>query len=101
MPDDTLSEAYLRLEDTGPEWGEDHLTNHGPMAVEVMVRRGYAPDFAERCYKQIECFGSYGFPESHALSFGRLVYVSSWLKCFYPAVFGCAGLVMPVTPGCR
>jgi hypothetical protein len=42
MPDDTLSEAYVRLEDTGPKWGEDHLTNHGPMAVEVMVRRGYA-----------------------------------------------------------
>ncbi|WP_200940731.1 error-prone DNA polymerase [Sphingomonas sp. Leaf339] len=55
-----------------------------------MVRRGYPRDFAERCYKQIEGFGSYGFPESHALSFARLVYVSSWLKCFHPAVFGCA-----------
>ena len=55
-----------------------------------MVRRGYQRDFAERCYRQIEGFGSYGFPESHALSFARLVYVSSWLKCFYPAVFGCA-----------
>jgi error-prone DNA polymerase len=55
-----------------------------------MMRRGYTQDFAERCYKQIEGFGSYGFPESHALSFARLVYVSSWLKCFYPAVFGAA-----------
>ena len=55
-----------------------------------MVRRGYEEAFAERCYKQIEGFGSYGFPESHALSFARLVYVSSWLKCFYPAVFACA-----------
>ena len=55
-----------------------------------MVRRGYEEAFAERCYSQIEGFGSYGFPESHALSFARLVYVSSWLKCFYPAVFGCA-----------
>ena len=55
-----------------------------------MVRRGYPEDFAERCYKQIEGFGSYGFPESHALSFARLVYVSSWIKCFHPAVFGCA-----------
>ena len=55
-----------------------------------MVRRGYEAAFAERCYSQIEGFGSYGFPESHALSFARLVYVSSWLKCFYPAVFGCA-----------
>ncbi|WP_174291673.1 error-prone DNA polymerase, partial [Sphingomonas bacterium] len=58
--------------------------------VDGMVRRGYPADFAERCYKQIEGFGSYGFPESHALSFARLVYVSSWLKCFHPAVFGCA-----------
>ncbi|RZM04962.1 MAG: error-prone DNA polymerase, partial [Sphingomonas sp.] len=55
-----------------------------------MVRRGYEHDFAERCFKQIEGFGSYGFPESHALSFARLVYVSSWIKCFHPAVFGCA-----------
>ncbi|WP_425229076.1 error-prone DNA polymerase [Sphingomonas sp.] len=55
-----------------------------------MVRRGYETAFAERCYSQIEGFGSYGFPESHALSFARLVYVSSWLKCFYPALFGCA-----------
>lgn len=55
-----------------------------------MVRRGYDEAFAERCYSQIEGFGSYGFPESHALSFARLVYVSAWLKCFYPAVFGCA-----------
>jgi error-prone DNA polymerase len=55
-----------------------------------MVGRGYDRDFAERCYKQIEGFGSYGFPESHALSFARLVYVSSWIKCHHPAVFACA-----------
>ncbi len=55
-----------------------------------MVARGYETDFAERCYKQIEGFGSYGFPESHALSFARLVYVSSWIKCHHPAVFACA-----------
>ena len=42
MGDDALSEAYARLEDTGPEWGENQLSNHGPMAVEVLVRRGYA-----------------------------------------------------------
>ena len=58
--------------------------------VEGMVARGYARDFAERCFKQIEGFGSYGFPESHALSFARLVYVSAWLKCHHPAVFTCA-----------
>jgi error-prone DNA polymerase len=55
-----------------------------------MVRRGYEHDFAERCFKQIEGFGSYGFPESHALSFARLVYVSAWIKCHHPAVFACA-----------
>ena len=42
MGDDALTEAYARLEDTGPEWGENQLSNHGPMAVEVLVRRGYA-----------------------------------------------------------
>ena len=60
--------------------------------VEGMARRGYNREFAERCFKQIEGFGSYGFPESHALSFARLVYVSSWIKCFHPAVF-CAALL--------
>lgn len=54
-----------------------------------MVRRGYTQDFAERCFKQIEGFGSYGFPESHAQSFARLVYVSSWIKHYHPAVFTC------------
>jgi error-prone DNA polymerase len=58
--------------------------------VEGMVSRGYDRDFAERSFKQIEGFGSYGFPESHAASFARLVYVSSWLKCHHPAAFACA-----------
>jgi error-prone DNA polymerase len=55
-----------------------------------MVRRGYEPDFARRCFEQIKGFGEYGFPESHAASFAKLVYVSSWLKCHHPAVFACA-----------
>jgi error-prone DNA polymerase len=55
-----------------------------------MVARGYDAAFAERCYNQIEGFGSYGFPESHAIAFARLVYVSAWLKCRHPAVFACA-----------
>jgi error-prone DNA polymerase len=55
-----------------------------------MVARGYPRDFAERCFNQIKGFGSYGFPESHAQSFARLVYVSSYLKCRYPAAFACA-----------
>ncbi len=58
--------------------------------IEGMVRRGYARDFATRCYNQIKGFGSYGFPESHAQSFAKLVYASAWLKCHHPAVFTCA-----------
>ncbi|MBB4301325.1 error-prone DNA polymerase [Rhodobium orientis] len=57
--------------------------------VEGMVRRGYERDFAERCFNQIKGFGDYGFPESHAASFAKLVYVSAWIKCHHPAVFAC------------
>ena len=58
--------------------------------VSGMVARGYTQDFAERCFHQIEGFGTYGFPESHAASFALLVYVSAWLKCHHPAAFACA-----------
>ena len=64
-------------------------TFHAKM-VEGMAARGYTREFAERCFKQIEGFGSYGFPESHAASFALLVYASSWMKCRYPDVFACA-----------
>ena len=55
-----------------------------------MVERGYTKDFAARCFKQIEGFGSYGFPESHAQAFAHLVYASAWIKCHHPAVFAAA-----------
>ncbi len=55
-----------------------------------MERRGYTREFAERTFKQIEGFGSYGFPESHAASFALIAYASSWMKCHHPDVFGCA-----------
>jgi len=58
--------------------------------VSGMVERGYDAEFAERCFRQIEGFGTYGFPESHAASFALLVYVSAWVKCHYPDVFICA-----------
>ena len=58
--------------------------------VRGMVRRGYAEDFAQSCFKQIEGFGSYGFPESHAASFALLVYISAWIKRRFPAVFAAA-----------
>jgi error-prone DNA polymerase len=55
-----------------------------------MIANGYEADFAARCFSQIEGFGTYGFPESHAASFSLLVYVSAWIKCFHPEVFACA-----------
>ena len=58
--------------------------------VDGMVARGYDRDFAERCFQQIEGFGEYGFPESHAASFSILAYASAWLKRYYPSVFACA-----------
>nr|WP_166175789.1 error-prone DNA polymerase [Altererythrobacter segetis] len=63
---------------------------HEERMVGRMVERGYDPEFAARCFNQIKGFGEYGFPESHAASFAHLVYVSSWLKCHYPAAFAAA-----------
>ncbi|MDB5699384.1 MAG: dnaE, partial [Alphaproteobacteria bacterium] len=60
--------------------------------VEGMVGNDYSRDFAERTFKQIEGFGSYGFPESHAASFAKIAYASSWMKCHHPDVF-CAALL--------
>ncbi|NBB63892.1 DNA polymerase III subunit alpha [Pseudomonas sp. ODNR1LW] len=70
--------------------GDGNLSHYGQLMVEGMKARGYDAAFAERCYEQIKGFGSYGFPESHAVSFARLVYISSWIKCHHPAVFACA-----------
>jgi error-prone DNA polymerase len=55
-----------------------------------MLSRGYEESYFERIFEQIKGFGDYGFPESHAASFGLLAYVSSWLKCHHPAAFTCA-----------
>ena len=60
--------------------------------VEGMAAKGYDREFAERCFHQIEGFGEYGFPESHAASFALLVYASCWMKCRYPDVFAAAML---------
>ena len=60
--------------------------------VEGMAAKGYDREFAERCFHQIEGFGEYGFPESHAASFALLVYDSCWMKCRYPDVFAAAML---------
>ncbi len=58
--------------------------------INGMLARGYTREYAERIFKQLEGFGSYGFPESHAASFASLVYVSSWIKFYYPDIFACA-----------
>jgi len=66
------------------------IHNFGEKMIGNMVARGYDKEFAARCFHQIEGFGTYGFPESHAASFAHLVYISAWIKCHYPAAFGCA-----------
>ena len=81
---DGLRRAMATFRKTGT------IQNYGAMFIERMVARGYPHEFTERVFKQIEGFGEYGFPESHAASFALLVYTSSWLKCHHPAVFACA-----------
>ncbi|MDQ6814660.1 MAG: OB-fold nucleic acid binding domain-containing protein, partial [Bacteroidota bacterium] len=66
------------------------VTKFQEKLITGMTQRGYTVEYAQRVFKQLEGFGSYGFPESHAASFALLVYVSSWLKCYYPDVFACA-----------
>jgi error-prone DNA polymerase len=58
--------------------------------IDGMTKRGYEKDFAQACFRQIEGFGSYGFPESHAASFALLVYISAWIKKHHPAAFAAA-----------
>ncbi|MGI9357381.1 MAG: error-prone DNA polymerase, partial [Rhizobiaceae bacterium] len=70
--------------------------HHGTIAkykedfISGMLNNGYQPEFVESCFKQIEGFSDYGFPESHSASFAILAYASSWLKCHYPEAFACA-----------
>ncbi len=66
------------------------VTKFQEKLITEMTQRGYSPEYAQRVFKQLEGFGSYGFPESDAASFANLVYVSSWIKCYYPDVFACA-----------
>ena len=68
----------------------NQLALFGEKIISGMLANGYTQEFAQRCFEQIKGFGEYGFPESHAASFALLVYVSAWLKCFYPAAFAAA-----------
>jgi error-prone DNA polymerase len=66
------------------------VTKFRDKLVQGMIARGYDAEFAERTFKQLEGFGSYGFPESHAASFAKIAYASSWMKRHHPDVFCCA-----------
>jgi error-prone DNA polymerase len=66
------------------------VTKFEEKLIKGMMQNGYSIEYARRVFKQLEGFGSYGFPESHAASFALLVYVSSWIKCYYPDIFACA-----------
>ncbi|MBI1684195.1 error-prone DNA polymerase [Caulobacter hibisci] len=68
------------------------VSRFGHKLIEGMVARGYTEEFAAKTFSQLEGFGSYGFPESHAASFALVAYASSWLKCHHPEVF-CAALL--------
>src|SRR3546814_3541560 len=68
------------------------VTHFEDKMIGGMIKRGYTRDFATRTFKQIEGFGSYGFPESHAASFAKIAYASSWMKCHHPEIF-CAALL--------
>ena len=81
---DQLRRAMATFKRTGT------IGNFKEKFINGMISREYEPEFAERCFKQIEGFSDYGFPESHSASFALLAYVSSWLKCHYPDVFTCA-----------
>lgn len=71
-------------------WGRNGNLMHFKRAlVDGMLERGHSEAFAERLFRQMQGFGEYGFPESHAASFALLVYSSAWLKCHYPAAFYC------------
>ena len=83
---DELRRAMATFKRTGT------IGNYRRKMVDGMLANGYEKEFAERCFKQIEGFGEYGFPESHAASFALLVYASCWFKTFYPDVF-CAAIL--------
>jgi error-prone DNA polymerase len=83
---DALRRAMATFKTTGG------VTHFRDKMVSGMLAKGYTQDFAERTFKQIEGFGSYGFPESHAASFARIAYASSWMKHYHPEIF-CAALL--------
>ncbi len=83
---DQLRRAMATFKHTGG------VSKFAEKLITGMVKNGYTHEFAEKTFKQLEGFGSYGFPESHAASFALIAYASSWMKCWHPDVF-CAALL--------
>src|SRR5262249_53199642 len=83
---DQLRRAMATFKHTGG------VSKFGEKLIAGMMANGYERDFAEKTFRQLEGFGSYGFPESHAASFALIAYASSWMKCWHPDVF-CAALL--------
>ncbi|HAU75017.1 MAG TPA: error-prone DNA polymerase, partial [Agrobacterium sp.] len=83
---DQLRRAMATFKHTGG------VSKFGQKLIDGMVANGYEREFALKTFAQLEGFGSYGFPESHAASFALIAYASSWLKCWHPDVF-CAALL--------
>ncbi len=81
---DQLRRAMATFKHTGG------VSKFGEKLISGMVDNGYDRDFAERTFRQLEGFGSYGFPESHAASFALIAYASAWMKCWHPDAFCCA-----------
>src|SRR5258708_532170 len=83
---DQLRRAMATFKHTGG------VSKFAEKLITGMVKNGYTQEFAAKTFKQLEGFGSYGFPESHAASFALIAYASSWMKCWHPDVF-CASLL--------
>ena len=83
---DQLRRAMATFKHTGG------VSKFGEKLIAGMVKNGYTQDFAAKTFRQLEGFGSYGFPESHAASFALIAHASSWMKCWHPDVF-CAALL--------
>lgn len=86
----TAGEADQLRRDMGKWNAEGPMEKHRERLLAGMKKNGLSAEFAERVFQQIQGFGAYGFPESHAAAFARLSYVSAYLKCHHPAAFTCA-----------
>ncbi|MFI5163073.1 MAG: error-prone DNA polymerase [Sphingobacteriales bacterium] len=86
----TPAEADILRRNMATFKAKGEVSQHREKLVNGMINNGYEKDFATRVFKQLEGFGSYGFPESHAISFAYLVYISCWLKYHHPDIFAVA-----------